>query len=90
MQTIVAHGGMSYSNNYDVEWVFPDVKIEGGTSLVDKLNDFNFGLESGGSTSKVGDQEGLVSGLLFGNGVQSKGMVIKYFVKKHNFQTFLQ
>ena len=82
MQTIVAHGGMSYSNNYDVEWVFPNVKVEGETSLVDKLNDFNFGLKLGGSTSKVGDQEGIVGGNIMGNGVQSKGMVIKYFCEE--------
>ena len=87
MQTIVAHGGMSYSNNYDVEWIFPNVKAvdDNGKpipSLVDKLNKFNFGLQLGGSTSKVGDQEGLTAGNIMGNGVQSKGMVIKYFCEE--------
>ena len=87
MQTIVAHGGMSYSNNYDVEWVFPNVTSVDDSgkkipSLVEKLNKFNFGLEMGGSTSKVGDQEGLTAGNIMGNGVQSKGMVIKYFCEE--------
>lgn len=84
MDTISAHGGLSYSNNYDVEWVFPTGKTseEGNATpnkLVDRLNAFGFNLGLGGSTSKVGDQEGLVSGNILKTDVNSKGMVIKYF-----------
>ena len=85
MDTISAHGGLSYSNNYDVEWVFPTgVKSEEGEAsvpnkLVTRLNEFGFDLGLGGSTSKVGDQEGLVSGNILKTSVNSKGMVIKYF-----------
>ena len=62
MDTIAAHGGLSYSNNYDVEWVFPVGKTseEGNATenkLVTRLNDFGFDLGLGGSTTKVGDQE---------------------------------
>lgn len=78
---IIAHGGMSYSNNYDVEWVFPTVGNE-TTSLIDKLNDFGFNLSSGGSTTGVGDQEGLASGFNLTSGVSDKGMVIKYFCEE--------
>lgn len=80
MNTIVAHGGISYSNNYDVEWMFPTVNNE-TTSLVKKLNDFGFNLKSGGTTG-VGDQEGLSGGLNFGGSVSDKGMVIKYFCEE--------
>lgn len=84
MDTIAAHGGLSYSNNYDVEWVFPVGKTseEGNATenkLVTRLNDFGFDLGLGGSTTKVGDQEGIVGGNILKTDVNSKGMVIKYF-----------
>ena len=82
MQTIIAHGGISYSNNYDVEWIFPN--NTGNNSLVSKLNEFNFGLSLSG-TLGFGDQEGqegLVGGNILGSGVQSKGTVIKYFCEE--------
>jgi hypothetical protein len=38
MDTIAAHGGLSYSNNYDVEWVFPVGKTaEDGSATENKL-----------------------------------------------------
>ena len=79
MDTIAAHGGLSYSNNYDVEWSFPTVG-NSNTKLVDRLNEFGFNLQLGGNQG-VGDQnqEGLISGNIFNGGVNSKGMVIKYF-----------
>ena len=80
MQTIVAHGGISYSNNYDVEWVFPTVSNQ-QTSLVSKLSKLGFNLSLGG-TQGVGDQEGSVGGNLFGGAVNTKGMVLKYFCEE--------
>lgn len=77
MQTIVAHGGISYSNNYDVEWIFPN--NTGANSLITKLNGFNFGLSQSG-TLGVGDTDEI--GNIMGSGVQSKGMVIKYFCEE--------
>ncbi|CAF34269.1 hypothetical protein S-PM2d204 [Synechococcus phage S-PM2] len=78
IETINAHGGLSYSNNYDVEWVFPTVSNE-NTSLTDRLNEFGFELGLGGSTTSIGDQEEIVGGDIFKTDVNSKGMVIKYF-----------
>ena len=77
---INAHGGISYSNNYDVEWMFPTVNNK-DSSLVTKLNTFGFNLKSGG-TSGIGDQEGLVGGSNFGGSVSDKGIVIKYFCEE--------
>ncbi len=80
MSTIVAHGGMSYSNNYDVEWMFPTINNQ-NSSLADKLNEFGFGLQSGG-TQGFGDQEGFAGGLNFGGDAGAKGTVIKYFCEE--------
>ena len=80
MSTIIAHGGMSYSNNYDVEWVFPTLNNK-NTPLVDKLNEFGFGLKLGG-TQGFGDQEGLAAGLTLGSDAAAKGTVIKYFCEE--------
>ena len=77
MQTIVAHGGISYSNNYDVEWVFPN--NTSNNSLITKLNKFNFGLTQSG-TQGAGDED--LGGNIMGGGVQSKGTVIKYFCEE--------
>ena len=74
MDTIAAHGGLSYSNNYDVEWKFPTIGAT-DTQLVSRLNKLGFNLQNG-SNQGAGDAN---TGLSFDVGVQSKGMVIKYF-----------
>lgn len=69
-----AHGGLSYSNNYDVEWVFPT-----GTKLHDRMQEFGMVLAAG-STTQVGDQEPVL-GLnnISETDTNRKGMVLKYF-----------
>jgi hypothetical protein len=82
IETINAHGGLSYSNNYDIEWFFPVLTGQDGsaqsTSLNKVMQDFGMGL-SGGSTTKVGDQEGFAGGLIPTTDVNKKGMILKYF-----------
>ena len=79
IETINAHGGLSYSNNYDIEWFFPVLTGDNGkkkdTSLNKVMQDFGMGL-SGGSTSKVGDQEGFAGGLIPTTDVNKKGMIL--------------